>query len=774
MLRHVPFKKVLALGLITLMGNFALAKGPMCEHIFEDPLIISTKVDFGLRGVKNKAKTPDELLNYAAIKTDLWQTLSKLPPNERAQIEHTLSAVEFFDYSHMGIKLLKNFLEGKKEKIDFSNLYDAGESTKGAPFSSFLNARDNFLRKEKPEVTPELLLKIHSRIMEGGIESVSSTQLGVWRDGHWMGNAAGNYAIKKVELESINANPYLFFEKRNDYALDYDGYAPVVNQIKIWGKYKDTKLAVKPDHYYEGVIHYPHVYTTKQETIDLIKDSHPLVYKMIMDYRKVKRYNADPHVEQAFAKALTEERFARFNKERELIGPVKIGVNEARYIDLVADFQRDLVAIHPVLNGNGRTTRLFMNYLLTKEGLPPVRLVDPFLDVQVPHKEWREYVHKAVVNSAQLQADVAYRVKNNLDVNSSPELLYPGLPERINLILKKQGSDKEIITKEYVKVESEQFNAFIKTLFLEKKDLDRQLDADPVHTMNNLAELFVEYYSSKTLRFVHDKDGAKIIGIRLVETDFVDTFGRVTAGNKYQWGEKINRWYDKDLLVWRGLSDSNRVVSSKDIIGMFKAPSLHLASNSVGNKVRRGQNITEAIKQDFYTYNVEAINGKLVEMAIDHHRSGPRYGESYGYSTSKREVVGKAFAMGAMVVAEYGKHATPEAQAKLKSRINVASFRSLKDVDLGRLKAFDKDFSYIYGRQAEIMGIGATDPDAVMIIQNINAKGEVFETYLRNIEKPNEILVIKGRYVPSEGPLNPELIQQRILITLATDGKRFQ
>jgi hypothetical protein len=141
---------------------------------------------------------------------------------------------------------------------------------------------------------------------------------------------------------------------------------------------------------------------------------------------------------------------------------------------------------------------------------------------------------------------------------------------------------------------------------------------------------------------------------------------------------------------------------------------------------------------------------------------------SYGYSTSKREVVGKAFAMGAMVVGEYGKHMDPALQAQLKSRINVASYRAMKDVDLGRLKAFDNDFAYTYGRQAEVMGIGATDPDAVMLIQRLDATGKVMETLLRNVERPNEIMVIEGRYVPGEGPLPTEKIKERLFIRPAT------
>ena len=42
------------------------------------------------------------------------------------------------------------------------------------------------------------------------------------------------------------------------------------------------------------------------------------------------------------------------------------------------------------------------------------------------------------------------------------------------------------------------------------------------------------------------------------------------------------------------------------------------------------------------------------------------------------------------------------------------------------------------------MGIGAADPDSTMIVQTIDAKGEVITSYLRNPKKIYEILVVKG------------------------------
>jgi hypothetical protein len=571
------------------------------------------------------------------------------------------------------------------------------------------------------------------------------------------------------EAAVVKENPYLVFtQSRRSKGILNDS---VWKRVKIWGREKDMALEIENSDLISGTIDYPFVTIEKQSAVDFIKDSHPAVYKQVMDYREKYVVGADApkKLEQAFTKALVEERFSRFNKERKKLGKVVIGENEGQYIDLVADFQRDLVSIHPLMNGNGRTTRLLMNYLLTKEGLPPVRLVDPFLDIQVSQKDWREYVHKGVLNSAQLQADITFRLKNDFVVEYSPELLYPGLPEMVAISLKKQGSDKEIKNYTKTKADSDQFGAFFKSLMQAHPELKQELKNDRVRAMNRIADLFVEYFSSKTIRFIHDKDGELEIGLRLVEPDFINLFGINHAGSKETWDAKINRWYDPNMLVWRGLSSPSKEPSRKELLSYFTTPTTHLASNSVFTSMNSGMDLVEAIKKDFVTYNREAINGDIVSMAIDHHQTGPRYSESYGFSTSKREVVGKAFAMGAMAVGEYGKQMDPLLQAKIKSRINVATFRAIKDVDLGRLKAFDPEFSYIYGRQAEVMAIGGTDPDAVMLIQRLDSKGNVIETLLRNREVPNEVLVIEGRYVPEEDPLPDNRIKERITILPSTN-----
>lgn len=739
----------LLLSILVLTSAMGASAAEMCARVFTDgPGRIQVARATG-QGSK-------ELADFKASKQSLKALLQQVPAERRQQIEHLLSAVEFFDYTHTAGKILSNYLDGRREVLDFTTLYDRTEA-KGAPFRGFLNARQ-FLMENRPPVTAELLLEIHKRIMAEGVEGLRPDQLGAWKNQRIIGNSVADFRMTVAETKIIESNPYLTFQEFSQETVPVQS---VWTSIKIWGRSnKDhSGLKLEAPTLVNGQIQYPSVTTPKQAAIDIIKDSHPQVWAEVMEARKTMR--ATPELEAKLTKAFVEERFARFNRDREALGQVELGRNEKEYIDLVADLQRDLVAIHPMANGNGRTTRLFMNYLLTSEGLPPVRLVDPFLDIQVAPEKWREAVRLGVLNEARLVADIKYRVENGLTVEYSPEFLYPGLPEKVSIAQKKQGGNKAVEDFKQIQVEPEQFSAFMKTMVAEFPELKAELQNDRLRTMSRLAELFSDYFSSKTVNYIHQKDGAKDVRLRLVESDFFDLFGVQRAGRKDLWDNKIDRWYDREQLVWRGLADRNRERSDEELLEFFKAPSTHLASNQVLRSLNSGKKLIDIMKDDFLTYNKEMINGKLVEMADDHHKEGPRYGTSYGFSTSKREVVGKAFAMGAMVIAEYGKHHDPALQAQLKSRINIAAYKAEKDVDLGRLKAFDQDFSYIYGRQAEVMGVGGTDADAVMVVQRIGADGEVMHSFVRDSNNPSQVLMIAGRYVPGEGAIPADKVLKR-------------
>lgn len=697
---------------------------------------------------------PEHPLNaFARNQEKLERVLQRIPEKRRAQISHLFEAVEFFDYQSMVKEFWHNFLEGKRGSFNFRNLYDRwgiGEN-RGAPLNGFLRAKA-YLKTERPKLSFEVLARLHSLAMADGVEGISFYDVGVYRRKNIFGNAVGDSALTRAEVLTIGANPYLQIYEE---AIAEIKPSEQLDKVSLWGV-RPQIPDVSPENPQArilGKIIYPSVDLSRNSTVALIQYSHPQLFEKIMNLRR--NLTAKTPLDQItteFVKALTEARFAQFIKDREALGILDVGQKKKQYIELVADFQRDLVAIHPFSNGNGRATRLLMNYLLNLEGLPATYLVDPNLDIQVSQQAWRDHVRRGVLNSARLVSDVLNRLENGLTVEHSPFLLFPGIAEAVQIDRFQPSPLRSYENAISAPVEPNQFTAFVKALVAANPGLAEEIYSQNLQAIGRLNSLFMEYFRSKTISYIHKKDGERVVGLRFVEQDFIDQFGVTTASHLAQYRNKISKWFDKDMLVWRGLADKNHEFSDAELVDYFRKPSLHLASNQVlRGASSAAADIVSLMKMDFSTFNGEMLNGGLIEMANDHHKTGPRYSTSYGFSTSKREIVGKAFAMGAMVVGEYGNHKDPELQQQLKSRINIAAFRAQHDVDLGRLKAFDSSFSYIYGRQAEVMGIGGADPDAVQVVQRINELGEVIHTLLRNPSNPNEILKLEGRFVPGEG-----------------------
>ncbi|MDT7784046.1 MAG: hypothetical protein QOF58_2465 [Pseudonocardiales bacterium] len=69
--------------------------------------------------------------------------------------------------------------------------------------------------------------------------------------------------------------------------------------------------------------------------------------------------------------------------------------------ELAASAQRELVSIHPFVDGNGRITRLVMDYTLRRRGLPPALLENPNLDYMVAEAAWTAEVRRGVVEAYQ-------------------------------------------------------------------------------------------------------------------------------------------------------------------------------------------------------------------------------------------------------------------------------------------------------------------------------------------------------------------------------------
>lgn len=686
-------------------------------------------------------------------------------PSSSDKIIDNLESLYFVDYSHH-VDELDNFLQGSKEvaKSPMSARYEK------EAFNNFKATR-SYLLNTKPEINKDTLLEVHRRMMKGGVEDVPVKDMGVIREGHWYGNVPGNFPIDEAIKKEVAANPYLTWIEE--------------------GSTGDGK--------YYGKIYYPNVELVKKEGLDLIRKKQPDLVLEIEEYQNIRKLQQDKYDEykafvdkhgktpqakkiydeyevlfrrdkeltatqtkttQRLVDAMVDDLMDWFTRERTLIGDINTPEKLDQYVNIVAKFQRDLVSIHPLSNGNGRSTReLALSYALMKEGFPPPRIIDTNADIYRSLDDWKKIIKHGILASDFLVDDLAERIRFGLPIENSVDLITPYTRPPVKMGLKGQKKVQHMDGVEYI--DPRLYREIVKREIAVNPGLKDEFKSNPLEAWDKIHKRAEEVFSKNNIYYNHPKKGIERVALNYVDEDFKLLFGKPSYNNKELYDFKMKTWYSNDI-TWRGLASKHAEKSESEIVQMFSELTSHNASNAVLGKIR-GPATPEAIKkaalEDFDKYNNDVFGNGLVQMARDHSETGPMYGISYGYSTSKNRDVGKAFAMGAMVVGEYGAHKAPELQALLKSRVLVGARRANKDVDLGRLKQVREEFSYKYGRQQEVMGIGASDPDAITIVQTIDAKGDVMTTYLRNKNNPKELYVIKGDIDPEATPDAAQIIK---------------
>lgn len=672
------------------------------------------------------------------------------PSFDGERIRETIDSLYFIDYNH-SLPELNSFLLGKKEVADSALADRYGRKS----FDNFKDTR-SYLLEEKPPLNKSTFLDIHKRMMKDKVDGVHPEKLGIIRGEHWIGTVPEKFPINEAVIKEIQNNPYLTWV--------------------VKGKTEEGK--------YFGELIYPNVASVKKEALALIKDKHPKLVIEVEEYQRIARSIDDKDSKlsekdlQALQKrheelvknkteitkkvidAMVDERMTWFTGQRKSIGKINTLEKLDKYIDLLAEFQRDLISIHPLTDGNGRVTREFaLSYALMREGFPPPRLLDQEADMYKSKDEWKNIIKHGILASDFLVDDLSERIRYGLPLENSLHLTTPYTPSPMKMMLK---DGKKLTPLEKVEFADPRFyREIVKREVASNPAFEINMKSDPVKAWDEIHKEAEKTFLRNNIYYKHPQKGVERVELSYVDDDFKALFGEPTYDDYEVYEYKMKNWYSDDI-TWRGLASKGREKSEKEIIDMFKTLSPHNASNAIIKKTRDNPT-PEAVKaaalEDFERFNNDVFGDGLVAMARDHSESGPMYGMSYGYSTSKSREVGKAFAMGAMVVAEYGAHKAPELQSLLKSRVLVGARRANKDVDLGRLKQVRDEFSYKYGRQQEVMGIGATDPDAVTIVQTIDAEGEVIQTYLRNSIKPDQIWVIKGDFSLGKKPKFDQIIK---------------
>ncbi len=755
--------------IIELFASNSLFANNQCYKLFKntDLLINQTISSTGKKITEPAEESLDKLdstsrpfKNFLKLDNKLKKQISALKLDEQKSLKQIIDALYFFDYEHIGFDFISTFNHPTKDykTIKLSTRYDSPKNSKNFSIfdtiinkffnkedkansqknnTPFLNFQDavTFIKDNKPEADIKSLKMIQSIMMRNTVENGQIVETGKFRGKDEYGNVTHEkLAINEVEKETINSNIYLSFF--------------------INGQTNENL--------YSGQIYYASVEHPKATLVDRFKGYDSILGKKWEAYLK-NRETVAPNKRQQFysdiIESLVAERLANYNLLRLQLGNTLNKDNTFKVIELIADLYSDMIAIHPFTDGNGRSIRAFTNLLLAKEGLPPALILNPWLDIQVNKAEWRKIFISGVKATYNLLLDLSRRIDLELPIENSPYLLYPFLPNFSKIKLISYNSRNNLNENRNARIDSGQFSAFVKEKLNQDPNLLVEIKNNTLKKMSELVEEFIKFFQAKTIDYIHNKEGLQEVSIKFVDPDFIEKFGVPVANKLNLWIGKVQRYYKSKQLVWRGLAQLNYEFTDADLVAHFKTFQKHLLSNRVASiKTESQEKIRLQVVEDFQRFNKELLAGDYTSIVYDHATTGPKYAESYGLSSSKKESVGKSFAMGAMVIAAYGKHNTPEMQQKLKSRINIAFYRADKDIDLNRLHQIEPSYLNMYPRQAEVMAVGGVDPDIVMNIQRLGPDGKVINTFARDPENPNKVYLIEGRWVQGEEPLPTDRI----------------
>jgi hypothetical protein len=574
--------------------------------------------------------------------------------------------------------------------------------------------------------------------MKGQVDGIKRKEVGAIRSHAVAGME--DEGLTAVQIRRINKNPYLTFEATG---------TPSTN--------------ARGDEVTPGHILYPEPESIKDEALERIATRAPGLVQQIIDLKAqseegrlnmpAREYAA---LTQALVTELAEERYDTFNSQCQALGALDTTDKVLTYIKYVAAHYRDLISIHPLGDGNGRTLRYESLYApLDGVGISRPRLQDVNADVLNSPSGWLTEVQRGILSTDQVYRDITKRINLGLRIESCPELVFPNMIREVGIELRTRGRKGALANAKLHPIDGGQFGAYVDTRMMADTPLVRSFTKDPVSVIQQLRDDYKTFAKSSMILAHVPKKGIEEFGLYLVDFDQRATFGVPVSAEKDKWLYKRDRWYLNET-IWRGMCSEDAEISNDEVLDIFRRLSwISLSNNASATAGKQDPTVRRAVQKDFDAYNSDLLSGRLIEMARDHVGEGALYDCSYGLSTSRRREIAAGFAWGR---GRYGyqEREVEQAQDRIKSRVLIGALQATKDVDVRRLKLVAPQFSYAHGRQQEIMAVGGIDPDMIMTVQLLDRNRKVLRSFVRNPDRPDQIIEVKGKAEPGWSEVRTE------------------
>lgn len=497
------------------------------------------------------------------------------------------------------------------------------------PFDGYLAAREFLSETPLSEIDLAKVQETHRKLMSRESNRESSGKI-FQLDGHLARNSQG---LKDSELGQI---------RNEGVGFEVDG-KQLPQGFSATGK---TVFKLRSENFYlmenrSGFINYAPL--SRWRSIDNRKNlSEGLVRKLrsLEEKYGVKALDNKnvPEIQeatQAFVKELAKRIWEDAKNE------VKQATTVKEVVRAAADFQRDLISIHPFIDGNGRIARLLTEKLLESRGIPAPTYTYWGEDVALSRDEMETFLGQSVFRSQQYHTALSQALANGV---SFEKVLNPALAARANEILgdpTAEFNSKKFLN--WIQDHREEVSSFPEAVLgfsrSEAKSSHSTYDLTPEQTewvKNHLGTVYRHFKPDEFEMWKREQPSSMIFedavkkygdwlgqliykdgsgAIRLASPEFQMSFGRLSS-NESEFNKKLQNFYSEES-VYRGVP-SNKFLSDLELAQLFVHPSNFNIGNGVSFK-----EAPESALPVFQQYNLGLLrDGEFLKRQIIDHKNG--------------------------------------------------------------------------------------------------------------------------------------------------------
>ncbi|MBT7609368.1 MAG: hypothetical protein HN576_06410 [Bacteriovoracaceae bacterium] len=525
-------------------------------------------------------------------------------------------------------------------------------------------------------------------------------------------------------VHNLNSNVYLIKNKPNlnldtisnvhrHYSKDKKTYLRKTSyreMIKITSKItpgfidsiRNNKFLMSSEHNGYLEVYYPSVTHLSTSMSLFLQSKHQALFKRIQSFN-LSSLGSEEKLNRELLSFLMNNLIKNYIEKTANITHISSTKKESVFIDAATQFFLGLISIRPFDENNIQVSRdVSFNLLFHKMNLIKPRIYISRKPLFYSLEKWKKLVSAGMEKTAEVHRAILQRIEINLPISNTPELFSHV-----------QSFDRNNIYSINININSPKFKTFMRQSLIQDPLKILNLKQDPFGYTKKMYTQYAAYMKGYGLSSHTDF---------YISDDFMHFFKNTAYNSFSKWSYKMDQFY-KPILLWKDvtLKHKTKISRENEIISYFKVMNNNLSSlQDYGH-----HDLVYSSIQSFDEFNQDVILGELNHVLDISLRDRETKDNSYGIILYKN-------------------------LEAIKSKVRVENTKSNESKIIVGLKQSNKDIDLHYfskGKapgQGKTFAVGGIDPDAVMVVHNVNSSGGIISSYVRDPERPWRIKVFDG------------------------------